>query len=73
VLLYLFPRGDFKNVLREVRRSNGNTLSGLSLDNIANQIMIILDARTGRGTTPTAVTKPLAAGQINYPIIIILV
>ncbi len=64
-------RSDFKAVLREVRRNNGNTLSGLSLDNIASQIMSILDTRAGKTPTSSATTptspgpgKLLAAGGV---------
>jgi len=40
-----YSRDDFKGVLREVRRNNNNTLSGLSLDCIAQQVKDIIDAR----------------------------
>ena len=38
-------REDFKIILREVRRNNRNTLSGLSLDSIADQVRSIIEAR----------------------------
>ncbi len=64
-------RSDFKAVLHEVRRNNGNTLSGLSLDNIATQIISILDTRAGKTPTslPATPTSPgpgkiLAAGGV---------
>ncbi len=71
-LILLFSRSDFKAVLREVRRNNGSTLSGLSLDNIASQVMAILDARTGGNPPATssaakpisAAGKPLIAGGV---------
>lgn len=38
-------RDDFKMILREVRRNNQNTLSGLSLDSIAEQVRSIIEAK----------------------------
>ncbi|CAI8046259.1 E3 ubiquitin-protein ligase TTC3, partial [Geodia barretti] len=38
-------REDFKLILREVRRNNNNTLSGLSLDSIADQVRSIIETR----------------------------
>ena len=40
-------REDFKLILREVRRNNRNTLSGLSLDSIAEQVRDIIETREG--------------------------
>ena len=44
------PREDFKGILRDVRRSNNNTLSGLSLDSIAQQVQDTIDIKE-RGRT----------------------
>ncbi len=66
---FVSPRSDFKAVLREVRRNNGSTLSGLSLDNIASQIMAILDARTG-GTPPNpSAAKPIFSATTGKSLI----
>lgn len=48
-------REDFKAFLREVRRQNKNTLSGLSLDTIAQQVKGIIEGKekkaASRGNT----------------------
>ena len=50
VSLHLY-RDDFKGVLHEVRRNNRNTLSGLSLDSITEQVKAIIDSKEkGRGS-----------------------
>ena len=52
---------DFKLILREVHRNNNNTLSGLSLDSIADQVRSIIEtrerAKTGGGE-PGSKAKP---------------
>ena len=57
-------RDDFKLILREVRRNNSNTLSGLSLDSIAEQVRGIIEARErakgGGGEDPETKAKPRA-------------
>ena len=45
---FLLCREDFKTFLRDVRRSNKNTLSGLSLDSIAQQVKSIIEQREQR-------------------------
>ena len=54
--LYLsLYREDFKSVLHEVRRNNKNTLSGLSLDSITEQVKAILDSKDkGRGSSSSS-------------------
>ena len=45
-------REDFKGFLHEVRRNNNNTLSGLSLDSITDQVRTIIDSyEKGRGSS----------------------
>ena len=57
-------REDFKIILREVRRSNNNTLSGLSLDSIADQVRSIIEARergdAGSKVKPRPLLPPVA-------------
>ena len=60
--VFSFLREDFKMVLREVRRKNHNTLSGLSLDSIAEQVRAIIEAkeRAKGGGGEGAKAKPRA-------------
>ena len=51
-------REDFKLVLREVRRNNNNTLSGLSLDSIADQVRSIIESRENTGGEGSSNVKP---------------
>ena len=54
-------REDFKLILREVRRNNNNTLSGLSLDSIADQVRSIIETRErakAGGGEPGSKAKP---------------
>ena len=47
--MHALYREDFKVFLREVRRNNKNTLSGLSLDSIAQQVKVIIEQRERKG------------------------
>ena len=49
-----FSREDFKALIREVRRSNKNTLSGLHLDAIAQQVKVLIDQRERKQQQRTA-------------------
>ena len=49
-------REDFKAFLREVRRQNKNTLSGLSLDTIAQQVKDIIEVKELKKRGNNAVT-----------------
>ena len=50
VIVHLYHREDFKTFLHEVRRNNHNTLSGLSLDSITDQVKSIIESyEKGRG------------------------
>ena len=51
-------REDFKLVLREVRRNNNNTLSGLSLDSIADQVRSIIESREKTEGEGSSKVKP---------------
>ena len=51
-------REDFKLVLREVHRNNNNTLSGLSLDSIADQVRSIIESREKTGGEGSSKVKP---------------
>lgn len=62
LLCFCLHREDFKLILREVRRNNRNTLSGLSLDSIADQVRNIIEARErakGGGDTKVKPRPPL--------------
>lgn len=45
-----FSREDFRALMREVRRMNNNTLSGLSMDAIIHQVRPIADGTLKEGT-----------------------
>ena len=55
-LTYLVHRReDFKSVLHEVRRNNKNTLSGLSLDSITEQVKAIINSKDkGRSSSSSS-------------------
>ena len=56
MLLFVY-REDFKSILHEVRRNNKNTLSGLSLDSITEQVKAIIDSKEkGRGSSSKGAT-----------------
>ena len=63
-------RDDFKAFLREVRRNNKNTLSGLSLDTIAQQVKGIIDQRDAAEKkqasrkNPPPQQPPLSKGKV---------
>lgn len=63
VLHHICYRDDFKLFLREVRRNNKNTLSGLSLDSIAQQVKGIIDQQERKsGGTRGGGGAPIAKG-----------
>ena len=45
LVLLVVDREDFKALIRDVRRSNKNTLSGLHLDAIAQQVKVLIEQR----------------------------